>query len=667
MRSSASSPQLSDAANGAQSKVSTLEASKEPVVLSGHPPVDAGSPCGYLFRNFTMLHKCELYYYVLDTKRKRLYEFRDGHVFGIEPKSIIQLHAARLEDELISYKSSWGQLYCWKVFLRAEEDNRPKILNLGATSTAMAEAWIDALRPVVGTGAPNGMRIEFATENGEDLDSISPANSGSRPSPLHTDGANGDSDANTGTPPDPPSAGSAVGGASSFATSMPSPPKTRSWKQPVVVCGETFRIQCSDLSTNAWLLSEAMRTFMRRSANEESTTPDLVALYNVTQDRILDLSEDVGASLVPGDILEALTEDADVIKRLENGSRHRPTRSQHSLSAPGPGVSSSLPATVDKHQTNGKSNGSNKPPSPLNGDGRKPASSVTASSLQQHKQKQKQQQQHPHHTPTKRPESGERGAPSASLPSGTSSGAITRVSKANGRGHASTRLVHGLSWHLSKEMIAAQLAHSKHFLDDREKQEKLILEHFDHLCAAMDMKVPFWAGRTWTPESAENGVRISVHGESALGVLVIPANPSAVLERLLDVRTQLEWDQTLYKVRYLEAARGADVVHMETSLRGPLQKRCFCVARFWMRLDDGSYVGTFTPSAHPSAPSPSGFTPGSMRCAFLLRSSGRYESLLSFLSEVDVHSPLFSSWFNRRAQTSMLASLAGLREASALI
>eukprot|EP00512_Aurantiochytrium_limacinum_P001239 CAMPEP_0171485950 /NCGR_PEP_ID=MMETSP0958-20121227/822_1 /TAXON_ID=87120 /ORGANISM="Aurantiochytrium limacinum, Strain ATCCMYA-1381" /LENGTH=674 /DNA_ID=CAMNT_0012018781 /DNA_START=482 /DNA_END=2507 /DNA_ORIENTATION=+ len=674
MRTSRSSPQLNAGADGNSSvKESTITTCKEAVVLSGYPAIEAGSPCGYLFKNFTMLHKYEIFYYVLDTKRSRLYEFRDDPEIGLEPRTIIPLHAARLEDELVGYNSSAGQLFCWKIFYKTD-DGRSKILNLGASSIKCAESWIDALRPVTGTGAVGVPVRGSLNETSADLsDDIDPTGG---PSDTRSMGLHMESVSDGGLR-EPSSAGSHLGG-SSFGGPL-SPARGRNWKQPIIVCGETFRIQCSDLSTNAWLLSEAIRMYMRN--NEDlGNPPDLSALYNVTQDRALDLSEDVGKSITPGDIVEALASDADLIKRSSSSaSRTRPPRIQATSNAASvAGGASSQSASASSASRRRRNSAS----SPSSGALASPKSSAdkTRGSVADGRANSV-----PTSSKSKAPDGNSaipkplpvsvattRNGNSSALQSAKKKSSSSSMNNSIGPKGAADhihhqRMGHALSWKLNPAHIESQLSHSKGFWDDRTEQKNKILEQLDHLCVAMDSKVPFWAGPSWTPESAENGVRVFAHGESTLGVLVIPSNPTAVLERMLDARTQHEWDPIVRRVRYLEAARGSDVIHIQTSLTGPLGPRAFCISRFWMKLGDGSYVGTFTPSAHPSCPPSSGYTLGDMRCAFYLRSNGRFESLLTIHCELDIKTPFLSSWFNRRAQTTMLASLAGLREASALV
>jgi len=532
---------------------------KEDLPLIDGRSVPQGAPCGFLYRNFTTLHKYDRFFFVLDVRRGWLYEFEDKGQFTeaegtiktsvslLSPRNVDSIVSARLEDELVRYKTSGGVLFCWKLFLKGEKEIRPKILNLGATSVDDANTWIAVLRPAV-KGLDAGVNEDRDSSNR--TQTLSPSGNGKRRTGFFDSDLQG------------------------------TPDRMQSWKQDVVVSGEVFKINCHRMSTNAWLLSEALRAYIRRNGKEPA--PELTGLYNTSQGSMLDLGDDVVTSISRGDILQACCTASALSK----------STSQDDLQIAG----NSQPKS---HRILG---------------------------VKAYKEV---------------------------IKTSSSSSAWTGTGKA-------------LAKHVSAKMIGDALKNSSEFWDNRVEQSKLIVDQLNKLCAATDDNVGLWASPKLLAIRSENDIRLHRSSEGVLATFLISAPPGYVLERMLDAQAQYEWDPCMLKAKYLELARSADVVYFETRYRGLWYRRSFCCARFWLKLDDGSYLLVVTPSAHPSCPleSDTSFVRGRLFLTCILRPFDIDHCIATAMSKIDLRVPLLQQ-FNRWAEQSIVQSFAGLREASA--
>mmetsp|Transcript_5039 Transcript_5039/g.7681 ORF Transcript_5039/g.7681 Transcript_5039/m.7681 type:complete len:680 (-) Transcript_5039:47-2086(-) len=565
---------------GNHEKKSSFYVTQRDVESPHHPTIPKGSPSGYLFRNFTMLHKYECLFYVLDLRMRLMYEFDSEN--APRPRTVLSLQNARLEDELLLYRSSSHALYCWKIFFRSDVQGAPaRIYILGTTCMEQANEWLGVLRTSIVSTQAGGLKSRLSIGNmSGDFDNEDRM-SASRDGDVLADDMSGDDEE-----------------------------QLKSWKQTVVLNGNSYQIPCSTISTNAWLLSETIRTHMRES--NDKNAPDVVGLYNITQQRMLDLGDDVQQSVRTGDVLET-TRDV----------------------APIPDVAA--PSAANAKRGRGKVRAST------------PKRNTTSSS-----------------------EFKDQTSSSASVSSKGRTAMTSRPYSLNSMPHHEFCKLETLFDNAS--LLDGLRVSCKIFGDDRNSQYAKLVLQLERITDAMNNEFPFWPSNNWCGEEVLNGVRIYSNKRKHQGTLAmasIPCSPRIVVETMLDIAKQPDWDPTFKYGRYLEAGKHADVVYIETNnvLPMPFFRRSYCISRFWSRLSDGSYIVLCSPSVHPGRPKASGGPcSGVFNAGFVIRPCSTYDGcVIIAVYNVDIKcNQLVAGMANKITQQAFASSLGGLKEACSI-
>jgi len=187
-----------------------------------------------------MIHRFDRLYYAIHDNL--LYEFMND---GDSPRAVFTLSHGN--EEITETQSSSGSpLFCFKVFCKHEDEDLPgKVILLCATTRKCAADWVTALHHHKKVCEP---------DDREEMNK----------SPLL--------DSST-------------------------------WSQEVIILGKPYQIPCTEISTNAWLLSESIRCFIRNNPGEK--VPELNCLFNISQNKLLDLGDDVTSSVFKEDSIEA--------------------------------------------------------------------------------------------------------------------------------------------------------------------------------------------------------------------------------------------------------------------------------------------------------------------------------------------------------------------------
>ncbi len=270
-----------------------------------HLSISAGSTCGWLLKHYETLQSWKLYFYVINTSTNELFECEDASG-SKEPRGVYSLSLARLQtDQGDMLPSSSGKTYyCFQLFIKSKiEGKPPKIFKLGSVSEIVRRNWIESFKNAgvsssPGHSATNSPKLKHSSSNHE-------------PSTVETRSLNelqtpmkekispqlGQSDLVFNSP--------SIGGSSTSniepltpSLSVSDDNNDENICRPIVIIGDKrLRVPCDKTSSNAWLMSEAIRIYMRESKGQD---PGVIGLMNYATRKDLDLSEDIGKSIVDG-------------------------------------------------------------------------------------------------------------------------------------------------------------------------------------------------------------------------------------------------------------------------------------------------------------------------------------------------------------------------------
>lgn len=467
-----------------------------------YQPMPKGSPYGFLYRNFTTLHQYTRLFYMLDLTRSMLIEFEDDRFMqgksSLTPRAVFDLQNARLEDDPVWCQVNPSEaLYFWKLFIRQSNDpNSPssvssKTLTIGAKSEHMANLWLVALRPVVGSG--NGFLHDSRRSSRNDLAGLENGSEVLSPSLGRLT----------------PSLRSPSGSASAYmSVGSPMPEGPAEWKQPIRIFNEVFHIPCTGVSTNAWLLSEAIRAYIRRHGCDPE--PELTALFNSAQHCTIDLSDDAKNWIFPGDTLEAIC-SSPVALYPSSGARKTAGQILKSASQP---ILSRLSSTDS-------------------------STSATLGEEKAHKR----------------------------IPSMSDVRRVSTISNNNsvaaGLGFAGMATAAAvlpvpdllmLGKLIDVEELTANLQSTGHFLEPLVERKARIFKQLEIVCKAMANPVFCWPSKEWVGAThKQNNVQIYTSSTTpgTLGIVTVKGSPEQVLEKVLDIKAYHEWNPCIKQANYL--------------------------------------------------------------------------------------------------------------------
>jgi hypothetical protein len=278
-----------------------------------------GNVYGWLMKNWETLNTWKQLFYVFDFEAHVMYEC-DSDDGKTPPRKVVSILTSRVADNM---DASSPTLHCFNLFVRGgrrgnggpdsdSADSSLKIYKLGVQSTVLYERWVSSLR--------RGLSSRSSINMQRQLDAETPA------VPAKEAETQGHSGVTIIHPPEQEDHDSGSrkrrGSASADSRQMQaatdgtgaagddSGNSKQSLNALVVIGGRRYNLRCEPRSTNAWLLSEAIRVYMRENNNDD---PGITGLFNTTQNSVMDLSEDVQDSYNSGDIVEAVVEDGQAL------------------------------------------------------------------------------------------------------------------------------------------------------------------------------------------------------------------------------------------------------------------------------------------------------------------------------------------------------------------
>lgn len=273
-----------------------------------HLSISAGSTYGWLLKHYETLQSWKLYFYVINTSTNELFECEDASGSN-EPRGIYSLSLARLQtDQGDMLPSSSGKTYyCFQLFIKSKVEGKPpKIFKLGSVSETVRRNWIESFKNAgvsssPGHSATNSPKLKHSSSNHEQQlsSSIETRNLNELQTPIKDKVSPqiGQSDTGFNSPKI---------GESNAASKEPLTPSLsvvddnndENICRPIVIIGDKrLRVPCEKTSSNAWLMSEAIRIYMRESKGQD---PGVIGLMNYATGKDLDLGEDIGKSIIDG-------------------------------------------------------------------------------------------------------------------------------------------------------------------------------------------------------------------------------------------------------------------------------------------------------------------------------------------------------------------------------